>query len=147
METPNVFDRPEANIMNLVRGSTNIPVPRIHRLISSEEVDYRHCLFVMDCIKGKLLSRVWNQLSLWKKLLGGDHSAPLCAGIATNKTTKRILTIDSNRLDEIRRTNPNNDSIVSLHTIAYAEVTVDPEGILLSDLWEALHDEAEDSTP
>ncbi|KAF5328472.1 hypothetical protein D9758_017019 [Tetrapyrgos nigripes] len=68
METPNVFDRPEANIMNLVRGSTNIPVPRIHRLISSEEVDYRHCLFVMDCIKGKLLSRVWNQLSLWKKL-------------------------------------------------------------------------------
>jgi hypothetical protein len=55
----------EVNALNLVRSHTSIPVPRVRRVI---QVDERAFFIVMDRVRGKLLSEVWNTLSIWRKI-------------------------------------------------------------------------------
>ncbi|KAJ3731739.1 hypothetical protein DFJ43DRAFT_1155130 [Lentinula guzmanii] len=59
-----VSDASEANALNLVFSKTNIPVPRVRRVIK-REWDY---LIVSDYIKGPLLVDVWSTYSIWKKV-------------------------------------------------------------------------------
>ncbi|KAK0452208.1 kinase-like domain-containing protein [Desarmillaria tabescens] len=66
-----IYDRPapgsppEALAQELVRNSTNIPVPAIRRVIPHE----KGCaLIVMDYIPGVSLSAAWPRMSLWQKI-------------------------------------------------------------------------------
>ncbi|KAJ3556326.1 hypothetical protein NP233_g12007 [Leucocoprinus birnbaumii] len=56
----------EANVQNLVYTRTQIPVPRIRRVIDFGERGA--FVIVMDGIKGRQLSEIWDTLSFWKKL-------------------------------------------------------------------------------
>ncbi|KAJ3564586.1 hypothetical protein NP233_g8196 [Leucocoprinus birnbaumii] len=56
----------EVNVQNLVYTRTQIPVPRIRRVIDTGEMD--QFVIVMDGIKGRQLSKIWDILSFWKKL-------------------------------------------------------------------------------
>lgn len=57
-------DCSEAVILNALFAQTNIPVPRVRRVIKS------NCfhVIVMDYIKGRALAEVWTSYSLWQKI-------------------------------------------------------------------------------
>ncbi|KAJ3974342.1 kinase-like domain-containing protein [Lentinula raphanica] len=58
-------DAPDANASDLVFAETDIPVPRIRRVIRGQEDIY---FVVQDYIEGSLLADVWSTYSIWRKL-------------------------------------------------------------------------------
>ncbi|TFK75591.1 kinase-like protein [Pluteus cervinus] len=56
-------DASEANALDLVAKKTNIPVPRVHRVIKQEE----RYVILMDYIPGQTLAQLWPTYSIWKK--------------------------------------------------------------------------------
>ncbi|KAK0222471.1 kinase-like domain-containing protein, partial [Armillaria nabsnona] len=54
----------EALILNLVHEATNIPVPRVRHVVESQ----MQVTIFMDYIPGVMLSDVWHELSLFRKI-------------------------------------------------------------------------------
>ncbi|KAK7456420.1 hypothetical protein VKT23_010668 [Stygiomarasmius scandens] len=70
---PDALHCAEIRAMELVRGHTSIPVPRIRRVLPYEFQDPRwpgitNCWLVMDYVPGQLLWDAWPRLGMWKKL-------------------------------------------------------------------------------
>ena len=57
-------DCSEANISQIVFEKTNVPVPRVRRVIKWEDT----YIIAMDYIKGTTLAEVWPNYSLWMKI-------------------------------------------------------------------------------
>ncbi|KAK7456422.1 hypothetical protein VKT23_010670 [Stygiomarasmius scandens] len=84
---PDAFHCAEIRAMELVRGHTSIPVPRIRRALPYSSIPVprirrvlpnefqdpprpriTHCWLVMDYVPGQLLGDAWPRLGMWKKL-------------------------------------------------------------------------------
>ncbi|OCH86603.1 kinase-like protein [Obba rivulosa] len=64
MKTGHDLQSWEARTMELVRSSTNIPIPKVWRYFEHDEEHY----LVMQYIPGVTLDRCWDTLSIWRKL-------------------------------------------------------------------------------
>lgn len=56
----------EAAAMDLVRRSTSIPVPQVHRIIPYTRSG--RALLVMQFIEGDTLDKCWHRLSIWRRI-------------------------------------------------------------------------------